>query len=168
MSCLNLLGASVNRKILLSFLVLFFTACNVEETSKPVAEQIEPGPEQILVHNARIYTMDPGAPAASAMLFGDTGKIHQVGDQQVMMDAFPAARRVDMNGKTVIPGLIDSHAHLYGLALSLSQAQLRDTSSKEEVIRSLREHEQHLSDGDRLLGRGCDQNDWPVREFPGI
>ena len=158
----------MSRKILFSFFMLFFTACHVEEPPKAITEQIEQGPEQILVHNARIYTMDPGMPTASAMLFDSTGKIHQVGDEQAMIDAFPVARRVDMNGKTVIPGLIDSHAHLYGLALSLSQAQLQNTSSKEEVIRNLREHEQHLSDGDWLLGRGWDQNDWPVREFPGI
>jgi len=168
MSCLNLPGASVNRKILLSFLVLLFAACNVEEPSKIITEQVEQGPEQIMVHNARIYTMDPGMPTASAMLFDSTGKIHQVGNEKALIDAFPAARRVDMNGNAVIPGLIDSHAHLYGLAVSLSQAQLQGTSSKEEVIRSLREHEQHLSDGDWLLGRGWDQNDWPVMEFPGI
>ena len=83
-----------------------------------------------------------------------------------MLEAFPDAMHIDLRGKTIIPGLIDSHAHLYGLALSLSQAQLRGTSSKEEVIQRLREQEQHLSDGDWLLGRGWDQNDWEIKEFP--
>jgi len=156
----------VSKKILLLFCVLFFVACNVEEPAKQVPGQPEQKPEQILIHNARIYTMDPGFSAASAMLFDSTGKIHNVGDDQAMLTAFPDARRIDLGGKTVIPGLIDSHAHLYGLAIGLSQAQLRGTNSKEEVIRRLREHEKHLTKGDWLLGRGWDQNDWSVKEFP--
>ena len=157
---------SVKRKALLIICVLFFTACNVEEPSKEIAAQPELQVEQTLIHNARIYTMDLGFSTASAMLFDSTGKIHNVGDDQAMLNTFPDAMRIDMGGKTVIPGLIDSHAHLYGLALGLSQAQLSGTNSKEEVIRKLREHEQHLSEGDWLLGWGWDQNDWPVKEFP--
>lgn len=110
--------------------------------------------------------MDEGFSTADAMLFDSAGKIHDVGDEEDMLMAFPDARRVDLKGKTVIPGLIDSHAHLYGLALSYSQAQLRDTGNKEEIIRVLREHEKNLVGDDWLLGRGWDQNDWPVQEFP--
>jgi predicted amidohydrolase YtcJ len=150
------------------FIILFCAACNVEEPTHeiPAAPEQHRQPEQILIHNAQIYTMDHGFSTAAAMLFDVSGEIHNVGDEQAMFNAFPDARRVDLNGKTVIPGLIDSHAHLYGLALSLSQAQLQGTTSKEEVIRVLREHEQHLPEGDWLLGRGWDQNDWVLREFP--
>ncbi|NOR18812.1 MAG: amidohydrolase family protein, partial [Xanthomonadales bacterium] len=122
--------------------------------------------EKTLIHNARIYTMDRGYSTADAMLFDSSGRIHNVGGEEDMLKAFPNARHIDMAGKTVIPGLIDAHAHLYGLAISLSQAQLRDTSSKEDVIRRLREHAEKLPPGDWLLGRGWDQNDWPVKEFP--
>ena len=156
------------------FVVFLCTGCNVE--SPPQAEHPpldmsgrSAGQEQFentLIHNAKIYTMDVGFSTADAMLFDSSGRIHNIGDEQAMLDAFPDARRIDLGGKTVIPGLIDSHAHLYGLAISLSQAQLRDTASKEEVIGRLREHEQQLPDGDWLLGRGWDQNDWPLKEFP--
>jgi predicted amidohydrolase YtcJ len=150
------------------FIILFCAACNVEEPTHEIPAALEQHrqPEQILIHNAQIYTMDRSFSTAAAMLFDVSGEIHNVGDEQAMFNAFPDARRVDLNGKTVIPGLIDSHAHLYGLALSLSQAQLQGTTSKEEVIRVLREHEQHLPEGDWLLGRGWDQNDWVLREFP--
>ena len=150
------------RKLLPCFLLLL-AACDTQNTTPQVTEGLA---EETLVHNARIYTLDAGFSTATAMAFDSSGKIRKVGDEQAMLSAFPAARRIDMGGRTIIPGLIDSHAHLYGLALSLSQAQLDGSTSKEEVIQRLREHEQGLADDDWLLGRGWDQNDWPVKEFP--
>lgn len=135
-----------------------------QETVGQVAGQAQL--EKTLIHNAKIYTMDHGFSTADAILFDSSGRIHNVGGEEAMLEAFPDALHIDLRGKTIIPGLIDSHAHLYGLAISLSQAQLRDTKSVEEIIQRLREQEQHLSDGDWLLGRGWDQNDWPVKEFP--
>ena len=155
-------------------------ACDVESPPEPQSSAESPLPaqeaagrvseldqfEKILIHNGRIYTMDRGFSTADAMLFDTSGRIHNVGGEQDMLDAFPDAQHLDLQGKTVIPGLIDAHAHLSGLALSLSQAQLRGTASKEEVIRTLRDFAQRVPEGDWLLGRGWDQNDWSIKEFP--
>ena len=154
------------KKIFPAVFILSLAACNVEQPPANTITEAGTTVSQTLIHNARIYSMDAGYSTASAMAFDSTGKIHNLGDEQAMLDAFPDAQHIDLDGKTVIPGLIDSHAHLYGLAISLSQAQLRDTQTKQEVIRRLREHEKNLSDSDWLLGRGWDQNDWPVQEFP--
>lgn len=154
------------KKMWLPCCLFLLVACDRENTASQATNDAPESPAVILVHNAQIYTLDTGFSTASAMLFDTKGRIHKLGDEQVLLDTFPGARRIDLGGRTVIPGLIDSHAHLYGLALGLSQAQLRDTASKEEVIQRLREHEQKLADGDWLLGRGWDQNDWPVKAFP--
>ena len=171
MSCFYNLELLVVKKISILFSLVLCVACNMEtppqaEDPPKLAGSGQEIPEITLIHNAKIYTMDSGYSMAGAILFDSTGSIHKVGDEQDMLEAFPEAMRIDLRGKTIIPGLIDSHAHLYGLALSLSQAQLRDTESKEEVIQRLREQEKHLSEGDWLLGRGWDQNDWPIQEFP--
>lgn len=176
MSCFYALELLVIKNIPILFILILCVACNVEappqaETTPKLTAPAEEasGQEQVektLIHNAKIYTVDSAYPMAEAILFDASGRIHKVGDEQAMLGEFPDAMRIDLRGKTIIPGLIDSHAHLIGLAISLSQAQLRDTGSKEEVIQRLREQEQHLSEGDWLLGRGWDQNDWPVKEFP--
>ena len=155
-------------KCIFLFFVLSCTAC------KPAADsQISSStaaattvPELILIHNAVIYTMDTGFSSADAMVFDTGGEIKFVGNVEPMREMFPVATQIDLQGKTVIPGLIDSHGHLYGLAVSLAQAQLQGTTSKAEVMRKLREHEENLAAGEWLLGRGWDQNDWPVQEFP--
>ena len=168
------------KKTLVLFSLLLCISCDVEQTSQKEnapqaisppqeASGLAPGqeqPEKTLIHNAKIYTMDADFSTADAILFDSSGRIHNVGGEQAMLEAFPDAMHIDLRGKTLIPGLIDAHAHLYGLAISLSQAQLRGTTSKDEVIQRLREQEKNLSDGDWLLGRGWDQNDWPVKEFP--
>ena len=162
------------KKIPILFSLVLCVACNVETPPKVTGPPQEVSGqasaqeqfEKTLIHNAKIYTMDIGFSTADAILFDSSGRIHNVGGEQAMLEAFPDAMHIDLRGKTIIPGLIDSHAHLYGLALSLSQAQLRDTVSKEEVIQRLRHQAAHLSEGDWLLGRGWDQNDWPVKEFP--
>ena len=89
--------------------------------------------DKTLIHNAKIYTMDAGFSTADAILFDSSGRIHNVGGEQAMLEAFPDAMRIDLRGKTIIPGLIDSHAHLYGLAISLSQAQLREPAVKRKL-----------------------------------
>jgi predicted amidohydrolase YtcJ len=158
----------VFKKITLIFVILLAVACKPEETIQTDAVVVAPEPVQqnTLIHNARIYTIDRGYSNADSMVFSSGGEIRFVGNVEPMREMFPDAKQIDLQGKTIIPGLIDSHAHLAGLALSLAQAQLQGTTSKDDVIRKLREHEAGLSEGDWLLGRGWDQNDWPVQEFP--
>jgi len=84
-----------------------------------------------------------------------------------MVRAYPAAEKFNLQGKTLLPGLIDSHGHLYNLAVSYTRANLVGTASKAEVMGRLREFEQDLPPGEWLLGRGWDQNDWPEAAFPG-
>ena len=156
------------KKFAFLFIVFLCVACESEKTEQGRSEVTEPpaGPEHILIHNARIYTMDHGFSTADSMVFDSGGAVRFVGNAEPMKEMFPQARLLDLHGRTIIPGLIDSHAHLYGLAVSLAQAQLRGTDSKEDVIRKLREHEKNLSKGDWLLGHGWDQNDWPEQVFP--
>jgi predicted amidohydrolase YtcJ len=155
--------------VLTAFLILL-AGCSQEPQAVPEAAgpgvATVPDAQVHVFYNARIHTVDEARPTAAAMAFNSAGEILDVGDDSDIRARFPGATLRDLQGMTVIPGLIDAHAHLYGLAVSLSQAQLTGSTSKEEVIRRLLEHEQNLSPDDWLLGWGWDQNDWPVREFP--
>ena len=160
-------------RILLIVLMLVCVACdqpspasNVTATQAVEAKVQQSSPEHTLIFNAMIYTMDLGYSYADSMVFDNQGEVLFVGNEEPMRERFPDAFGIDMKGKTILPGLIDSHGHLYGLAMSLAQAQLQGTTSKDEVIIKLREHEKSLTSDDWLTGRGWDQNDWPVQEFP--
>lgn len=118
-----------------------------------------------VVHNARVYTMDPEQPMAEAFAV-ESERILRVGDNEEVLNAYPDAERLDAVNRTIIPGFIDAHAHLMGRGLSLLQADLVGTTSKDAVIERLREFAQRMSEGAWLTGRGWDQNDWPMQDFP--
>jgi len=71
-----------------------------------------PEPADLIVHNAKVATVDPARPQAQAFAIAD-GRFLAVGtDSDVVALAGPATRTVDAGGRTVIPGLIDSHVHV--------------------------------------------------------
>jgi predicted amidohydrolase YtcJ len=147
---------------------LLLVGCNRGDAPTPETDARQHKSGVTLISNARIYTLDPGSTVieAGSMAFSDSGEVLALGDDEPMAGLFPEARRIDMAGKSVLPGLIDSHAHLYGLALSFTRANLSGSNSKAEVMERLREFESDLPEGAWLLGRGWDQNDWPEQAFP--
>jgi predicted amidohydrolase YtcJ len=152
---------------LLSGLAAGLGAC--QRGSEPKSEDVPPLAASVtLVHGARLYTFDQGNTAVDtgAMAFSSEGEILAIGDDLAIKELFANARRIDLSGRTVLPGLIDAHGHLYGLALSLSQANLVGTGSKAEVIERLQAFAGRLQPDEWLLGRGWDQNDWPEQDFP--
>jgi predicted amidohydrolase YtcJ len=161
----------MNKRLRVSFgltMVILLAACQSDEKtpSAPVAEAVEAA--VVVIHNARIYTFDPGHTVmeSGAIAFSEEGEILALGDSEPMLRSFQTARLIDLEGQTMLPGLIDAHGHLYGLAVSFTRADLVGTDSKAEVMNRLREFEQDLPEGDWLLGRGWDQNDWPEQVFP--
>lgn len=74
-------------------------------------------------------------------------------------------RVVDLNGKTVMPGFIDSHMHLDGLGFSLSTLDLRGARSIEEVKDRVKRYVEKYSPG-TVLGRGWDQELFEEKRWP--
>jgi predicted amidohydrolase YtcJ len=116
--------------------------------------------------NARILTLTESQPVADAIAWDGTGRIVAVGTREEVLSRAPGATLHDAHGATVVPGLIDAHAHLMGLGLALMNANLVGTRSKSDVLARLRDFEKKLPPGAWLLGRGWDQNDWPEKSFP--
>lgn len=136
----------------LGLLVCFLISCGTPTN--------ESGPNgRWVLHNATIYTVNPDQPTAEALAI-EGSRILQVGTNAEVIAAYPEARRVDAEGRTVIPGLIDAHAHLTGLAETKLKADLRGTTSKAEVLSVLEAFAESLPENAWLLGRGWDQNDW--------
>jgi predicted amidohydrolase YtcJ len=120
----------------------------------------------LIVTNARIYTVDENRPIVDAMAIRD-GRVVATGPQRgVMTLRGPNTRVLDLNGRTVIPGMIDAHVHLLNLGNSLRNVDLVGTSSYDEVIARVAARARETPPGTWIQGRGWDQNDWGVTQFP--
>ncbi|MBI4875858.1 MAG: amidohydrolase, partial [Acidobacteria bacterium] len=90
----------------------------------------------LVVENARVYTMDPARPRAPALAVKD-GKILAAGED-VQAHIGPATRRIDARGSAVIPGLIDSHVLMEGLGDLLDCFDFRHVRTVGEVAAMVR------------------------------
>jgi predicted amidohydrolase YtcJ len=126
------------------------------------------GPERadLIIHNARIHTVDLNNPTASAIAVrGD--RIAAVGrDDAVLRLQGDATRVIDAGGAAVVPGLHDAHGHFTGLGERLQVLDLRGTASYDEVVARVRDRLRTAAPGDWIEGRGWDQNDWPDAQWP--
>jgi predicted amidohydrolase YtcJ len=113
-----------------------------------------------------VMTMDKAHPEATAIAIrGD--RIVAVGsDREVMAWVGRRTRVIPLEGRTVTPGLTDSHAHLYGLGASLESLSLRGAESEEIAAEKAHAAALGMPEGEWLVGRGWDQNLWPDKKFP--
>lgn len=119
----------------------------------------------LIIHHAKIYTVDEKFSVAEAMVVRD-GKIIAIGKNDDILKQYESDSVKDAGGKAVFPGFNDAHAHFVGYAMSLLNVDLVDTKSWEEVVATCSGFAKTLPAGVWLTGRGWDQNDWAVKEFP--
>ncbi|MBD0332243.1 MAG: amidohydrolase family protein, partial [Chitinophagaceae bacterium] len=135
------------------FITTFFISCN---------EKVD-----LLIYNAKIYTVDSVFSIAEAIAVKN-GKIVAVGTTKELTGRFDAKEKINAQGKFIYPGFIDAHAHFFGYGQSLQRADLIDTKGWDEVVQRVQQFSQqkNIRNGQWITGRGWDQNDWEVKEFP--
>ncbi len=143
----------MNRAVILIFWLTLLSACGYK------GEQAD-----LVVHNARIYTIDPEFTVAEALAVRD-GKIIEVGPEREILNQYRAERTYDAAQRPVYPGFIDAHAHFLAYGLEQQQVKLKGTSSFDEVLEKL-QHYAGNSDKEWIIGRGWDQSDWRSNAFP--
>ncbi len=126
--------------------------------------QAQKKPADLLVYNARIYTVDAQFSIREAMVIRE-GKILAVGTSNQLKKDFAPTTTIDAKQQFIYPGFIDAHAHFLGYGLGLQSVDLTGTGSWEEVLDKLKEYAAANPTG-WITGRGWDQNDWSVKEFP--
>ena len=94
----------------------------------------------LIISNSSIWTGNDAMPRAEAMaISGDT--LLAVGNEaEILKFKGKNTRVLDLKGKFVTPGFIDSHLHFVNGGFNLSSVQLRDAGSKEEFVRRIGEY----------------------------
>ena len=118
----------------------------------------------LLVVNAKLYTVDPSGAGGTAFAVHN-GRFVAVGESAVLTARYRALHTIDAGGKAITPGIIDAHCHFYGLGQNQQIVDLVGTKSYQEVL------DRVVAFNDEkptafIRGRGWDQNDWEVKEYP--
>jgi len=121
-------------------------------------------PVDLIVYNANIYTVDDNFSKAEAMAIKD-GKLVAVGTSEDIMNSYTSEVQNDINGQTILPGFIDAHCHFYNLGIQQQRVDLVGTKSFSDVVERVTAFQKEKN-VPFITGRGWDQNDWDVKEFP--
>ncbi len=137
------------------FLAFFLSVASVSFAQQPA---------DLLVHHAKIYTVNERFEVAEALAVKD-GRILAVGKNADIQKRYRAKTSVDAAGKPLYPGFIDAHAHFFNYGFSLQRVNLMGTKSWAEILGKVQAFAAQTP-GEWVTGRGWDQNDWPTQEFP--
>lgn len=118
----------------------------------------------LLITNATIYTVNKDFSKAEAMAVKN-GKIIAVGTTLDIQKKYQAPKNINAMDKFIYPGFYDAHAHFYSYGLNLQKVDLRGTKSYQEVLDRVVKFQKEKN-LEFITGRGWDQNDWAVKEFP--
>jgi len=116
--------------------------------------------------NGSIWTLNSSQPWAEAVAVGGE-KIMRVGSTaEIKKMAGEKTEVVDLKGRLVLPGFIDSHTHFLAGGFSLASVQLRDVTSREQFARRVEEKAKEMGKGEWILGGNWDHEQFSPPELP--
>ena len=119
-----------------------------------------------IIYPVNGYTStNEGLKSFTTMVIADDGRIVATGGDEILPQ-YADADRVDGESRTVLPGLIDAHGHVYGLGLLKTTLDLAGTPSVEAAVASIAEFAALNTDTTWITGRGWNQVLWPEKVFP--
>ncbi|MDQ2887109.1 MAG: amidohydrolase [Chloroflexota bacterium] len=122
----------------------------------------------LLYLNGNIYTMDAARPRAQAFAIDSaSGRILAVGtNDEVRRVGGQHTELIDLRGRTVLPGFIDSHIHLLDTAYRAHYIDAGSSTSEDEAAQLVRERAAQTPPDNWILGGHWDKNLWPGGNFP--
>ncbi|MCW4047436.1 MAG: amidohydrolase [Candidatus Bathyarchaeota archaeon] len=118
--------------------------------------------------NGKVRTMNPAQPTAEAIAVGKD-RILKVGtNDEINQWIGKNTKIINLNGKTVVPGFIDTHIHVADFGRFLMWLDLKHVKSIKELQSSLKERVQKTSSGKWIIGRGWNQDRFEEKRLPTL
>src|SRR5262249_6281126 len=117
----------------------------------------------LLLLNGNVYTINEKQAHAEAIAVKD-GRIMFVGSNEEETK-FHAAQTIDLGGKTVLPGLTDSHCHIFGIGERELTLNLEGTNTLSDFLAKVGERATKTEPGKWITGRGWVETFWKPAQF---
>jgi predicted amidohydrolase YtcJ len=128
-------------------------------------DQQDRTPDLILTQG-KVITADPVFALHEAVAIADGRVVATGATVEIEAMAGPGTRREHLEGRTVLPGLIDAHCHMLATGVLLGQAQLYDCRSIGDILARVTEAVKITPPGQWIVGRGWDESLLAERRFP--
>ena len=126
----------------------------------------QPSFADLVIVHGHVWTVDPRNSRAEALAIHD-GHIVAVGsDAEIAKWVGPATKRIDAQGKSVLPGFIDAHVHFSSGGGEISGVHLRDANTPQEFARRIGVQAEKLAKGEWMLGGTWDHELWGGTPLP--
>lgn len=128
-------------------------------------------PADTIISGGKIYTMNPTQPEVEAVAVRGTRIIFAGSEKAAMEFKGDNTQLINLEGKTMTPGLIEGHGHIMGLGYNELNLNLADVKSYEELVEKVKEAVAKAQPGQWIVGRGWHQDKWttkPSRMYKGF
>ncbi len=128
-------------------------------------------PADLVFTGGKVVTMDAANPQAQAIAVSGDSVVAVGTDAQIQRYVGDGTQVVDLAGRLVVPGFIESHGHFMGLGSSLQQLDLMHAHTWNEIVGMVRDAVADAQPGQWILGRGWHQEKWdeaPPRVVAGF
>ena len=126
----------------------------------------QPSFADVVIVHGKVWTVDAQKPRAEAVAIHSSRIIAIGSDAEIARWIGPATKKIDAQGKTVLPGFIDSHVHFSTGGGETSGVHLRDANTPQEFARRIGEHAKKLPKGEWMLGGTWDHELWGGTPLP--
>lgn len=142
---------------LLAILVVAFNFSAVPQTVEP---------SDLVLKNGNIYTVDERRPKAEAVAVKGDRIVFVGSNRDVQKYVGKSTRVIDLKGRTVVPGMTDSHQHLSGVGFREMTLNLEGVNSLEDFLAKVKARVEQVKSGEWITGRGWIETFWKPPVFP--
>jgi predicted amidohydrolase YtcJ len=127
-----------------------------------------PAQADTIIDHANGYTLNAAGALQrfTSLAFDDLGRIVAVGSEGDTAARLPKAQHIDVQGKTVLPGLIDAHGHVFELGEITSSVELFSPSTLNGALKAVADYSKAHPKNAWVIGFGWNQEIWKLGRFP--
>jgi predicted amidohydrolase YtcJ len=127
-----------------------------------------PAHADTIIDRANGYTLNAAGQLQrfTSLAFDDLGRIVAVGSEAQTAAALPKAEHIDAQGKTLLPGLIDAHGHVFELGEIASGVELYSPASLNAAVKAVADFARTHPKKAWIIGFGWNQEIWKLGRFP--
>ncbi len=126
------------------------------------------GPADLVLRHGHVVTVDEAHPEAQAVAVS-AGRILAVGsDEAIQRYVGPHTKVIDLQGRLLIPGFIDAHAHFMGMGEALKELDLTKAHTWDDIVRMVADAARKAKPGQWIQGRGWHQAKWEHAPEPNV